>query len=72
MAALRNVVLRLLRQAGAADIAAALRRYSYKSMEALTLLGVSLPGEPKNPEAWGERVESIHFMWKETCQKLNL
>lgn len=43
MAALRNVVLGLLRQAGATNIAAALRHYSYKPMEALTLLGVPLP-----------------------------
>jgi predicted transposase YbfD/YdcC len=43
MAALRNVVLGLLRQAGATNIAAALRHYSYKPMEALALLGVPLP-----------------------------
>jgi predicted transposase YbfD/YdcC len=43
MAALRNVVLGLLRQAGATNIAAALRHYSYKPMEALTILGVPLP-----------------------------
>jgi predicted transposase YbfD/YdcC len=40
MAALRNVVLGLLRQAGAANIAAALRHYSYKPAEALALLGI--------------------------------
>lgn len=43
MAALRNVVLGLLRQTGATNIAAALRHYSYRPREALTLLGVPLP-----------------------------
>lgn len=43
MAALRNVVLGLLRQAGVTNIAAALRHYSYQPTEALTLLGVPLP-----------------------------
>ncbi|HZA25622.1 MAG TPA: ISAs1 family transposase [Dehalococcoidia bacterium] len=40
MAALRNVVLGLLRQTGATNIAAALRHYSYKPEEALALLGI--------------------------------
>lgn len=43
MAALRNVVLGLLRQTGVTNIAAALRHYSYRPREALTLLGVPLP-----------------------------
>lgn len=42
MAALRNVALGLLRQAGATNIAAARRHYSYKPREALSLLGVPL------------------------------
>jgi predicted transposase YbfD/YdcC len=40
MAALRNVVIGLLRQAGAANIAAALRHYSWNVSEALALLGL--------------------------------
>lgn len=40
MAALRNVVIGLLRQAGVTNIAAALRHYSYKPEEALALLGI--------------------------------
>lgn len=43
MAALRNVVIGLLRQAGATNIAAALRHYSYKPAEVLALLGLSYP-----------------------------
>lgn len=43
MAALRNVVLGLLRQAGAMNIAAALRHYSWKVPEALALLGLVHP-----------------------------
>ena len=40
MAALRNVVVGLLRWAGAANIAAALRHYSYQPKEALAILGL--------------------------------
>jgi predicted transposase YbfD/YdcC len=40
MATLRNVVVGLLRQAGATNIAAALRHYSYKPAKALALLGI--------------------------------
>jgi predicted transposase YbfD/YdcC len=40
MATVRNVVVGLLRQAGATNIAAALRHYSYKPAEALALLGI--------------------------------
>lgn len=43
MAALRNVTLGLLRQAGTANIAAALRSYSYKPLEALRLMGIPVP-----------------------------
>ena len=43
MAAVRNTVLGLLRQAGTYNIAAALRHYSYKPLEALALLGISSP-----------------------------
>jgi hypothetical protein len=43
MAALRNVVIGLLRQAGAANIAAALRHYSWNASEALALLGLVPP-----------------------------
>ena len=43
MAALRNTVLGLLRQAGTGNIAAALRHYSYKPLEALALLGIPAP-----------------------------
>ena len=43
MAALRNVVLGLLRQTGATNIAAALRHYSYKPLETLALLGIHIP-----------------------------
>ena len=43
MAALRNTTLGLLRQTGATNIAAALRHYSYKPLEALALLGISGP-----------------------------
>ena len=43
MAALRNTTLGLLRQTGATNIAAALRHYSYKPLEALALLGISAP-----------------------------
>ena len=40
MATLRNATLGLLRRTGATNIAAALRHYSYKPLEALTLLGI--------------------------------
>lgn len=40
MAALRNVVIALLRRAGAANIVAALRHYSWNAAEALALLGL--------------------------------
>ena len=43
MAALRNTTLGLLRQAGTGNIAAALRHYSYKPLEALALLGIPAP-----------------------------
>ncbi len=43
MAALRNVVVSLLRQARATNIAAALRQCSYKPGEALALLGLPYP-----------------------------
>ena len=43
MAALRNLVIGLLRQAGAANIAAALRHYSWNVSEALALLGLVTP-----------------------------
>ena len=43
MAALRNTALGLLRQAGTGNIAAALRHYSYKPLEALALLGIPAP-----------------------------
>ena len=43
MAAVRNAVLGLLRQTGASNIAAALRHYSYKPLEALALLGIPAP-----------------------------
>ena len=43
MAALRNTVLGLLRQVGTSNIAAALRHYSYKPLESLALLGISVP-----------------------------
>ena len=43
MAALRNTTLGLLRQTGATNIAAALRHFSYKPLEALALLGISPP-----------------------------
>lgn len=45
MAALRNVVVSLLRQVGATNIAAALRRYSWNAKEALALLGLVSPRE---------------------------
>ena len=40
MAALRNVVLNLLRWAGASNIAAARHHYSWKVPEALSLIGL--------------------------------
>lgn len=43
MAALRNTVLGLLRQTGTTNIAAALRHYSYRPLEALSLLGIPAP-----------------------------
>ena len=43
MAALRNAVLGLLRQTGAANIASALRHYSYKPPATLALLGIPIP-----------------------------
>lgn len=43
MAALRNVVLGLLRQSGVTNVAAALRRYSWKVTSALALLGLVPP-----------------------------
>ena len=43
MATLRNVVVGLLRQTGATNIAPALRHYSYKPQEVLALLGLSYP-----------------------------
>lgn len=42
LAALRNVVIGLLRQAGWTNIAAALRHYAWRSGTALNLLGISL------------------------------
>lgn len=41
MAALRNVVIGLIRQTGATNVAAALRRYSWKVTDALALLGLA-------------------------------
>ena len=43
MAAVRNVVVSLLRQAGATNIAAALRQCSYKPAKALALMGLPCP-----------------------------
>ena len=43
MAALRNLVIGLVRQTGAVNIAAALRHYSWKVSEALPLLGLPFP-----------------------------
>lgn len=43
LAALRNLVVGLLRRAGVTNIAAALRHYSYKPKEVLVLLGVPYP-----------------------------
>lgn len=43
MAALRNLVIGLLRQTGATNIAAALRHYSWKVTDALSLLGLAPP-----------------------------
>lgn len=43
MAALRNLVLGLVRQTGASNIAEALRHYSWKASAALALLGLALP-----------------------------
>lgn len=43
MAALRNVVLGLLRQAGWTNIAAGLRYYSWRPEDARRLLGISVP-----------------------------
>lgn len=43
MAGLRNLVIGLLRSSGATNIAAALRHYSYKPTEALSLLGIPYP-----------------------------
>jgi predicted transposase YbfD/YdcC len=43
MAALRNVVIGLIRQAGETNVAAALRHYSWKVTDALALLGLAPP-----------------------------
>lgn len=43
MAALRNVVIGLIRQAGGTNVAAALRHYSWKVADALALLGLAPP-----------------------------
>lgn len=43
MAALRNVLLALLRQAGWANIAAGLRHYGWRPADAPRLLGISIP-----------------------------
>ena len=43
MAALRNLVIGLVRQTGAVNIAAALRHYNWKVSEALPLLGLPFP-----------------------------
>jgi hypothetical protein len=43
MAALRNVVIGLVRQTGATNVAAALRHYSWKATKALALLGLAPP-----------------------------
>jgi predicted transposase YbfD/YdcC len=43
MAALRNVVIGLIRQAGGTNVAAALRHYSWKVTDALALLGLAPP-----------------------------
>ena len=51
MAAVRNAVLGLLRQAGTGNIAAALRHYSYKPLEALALLGIPVPQRTERPWA---------------------
>ncbi len=44
MAALRNLVIGLVRQTGAANVAAALRHYSWKVSASLALLGLPFPG----------------------------
>jgi predicted transposase YbfD/YdcC len=43
MAALRNVVIGLVRRAGGTNVAAALRHYSWKVTDALALLGLVPP-----------------------------
>jgi predicted transposase YbfD/YdcC len=43
MAALRNLVIGLVRQTGATNVAAALRHYSWKASAALALLGLTHP-----------------------------
>ncbi len=43
MAALRNLVMGLIRRTGATNVAAALRHYGWKPLEALALFGLPLP-----------------------------
>jgi hypothetical protein len=43
MAALHNVVIGLVRQAGGTDVAAALRHHSWKVADALALMGLAPP-----------------------------
>jgi hypothetical protein len=45
MAALRNVVIGLVRQAGGTNVAAALRYYSWNVTAALALLGLVPPSQ---------------------------
>ena len=43
MAALRNLVIGLVRRTGVTNVSAALRHYGWKPFGALTLLGLSTP-----------------------------
>ncbi len=46
LAAVRNTALGLIRRAGHSNVAQALRRHAMHPVEALVLLGLTLPGPP--------------------------
>ena len=59
LAALRNLVIGMLRLRGVKNIAAALRHYSWKPWETLTLIGI--PPTIKGPWSW--KGVAFRFRW---------
>jgi len=64
MAALRNVVLTLLRNAGHTNIAAALRQNAWQSGAGLRLLGLNACGESKDPRSAVLRLAPGCRLWR--------